>query len=375
MTVAETTAILLAERERHPLRVLLVDDNQDDRRLAIRELQRGFPGLAVHEITSRREFEEHLEGGHFDITITDFQLGWGTGLEVLREIKQRFGDCPVIMFSATASQEDAIEAMKSGLDDYVVKSPKHYARLPAAVRRARENVKLAADKRHAEQELQRAYEHQKRLTEERELLLREVYHRVKNNMQIVSSLLDLQSGQIDDPKARDLLRISMMRVRSMALIHEKLYQSKDLTGIVFADYVRDLANDLFASYGVPPGRIAFDVTVGIGGDTVTLDTAVPCGLIINELVSNAIKYGFPDGREGAIRVSLISNYNETYTLTVADTGVGLPPDLDILRVKSLGLHLVRSLAQQQLRGTLACKRSDGTEFEITFPHHTKSQPR
>jgi two-component sensor histidine kinase len=365
----------MAESESDPLRVLLVDDNQDDRRLAIRELDRAFPDLMLHEIINRETFENHLEGGHFDITITDFQLGWSTGLQVLREIKERFGHCPVIMFSATASQEDAIEAMKSGLDDYVVKSPRTYARLPAAVRRARENVKLAADKHRAEEELRRAYERQKRLTEERELLLREVYHRVKNNMQIISSLLDLQSGQIDDPKARDLLRISMMRVRSMALIHEKLYQSKDLTGIVFADYVRDLANDLFASYGVPPGHIACDVQVEIGANTVTLDSAVPCGLIINELLSNAIKYAFPPGRNGAIRVSLASHYNETYILTVADNGVGLPPDLDILRVKSLGLHLVRSLAQQQLRGTLDCKRWNGTQFAITFPHRTRVQQR
>ena len=103
----------MAESEEHPLRVLLIDDNEDDRRLVIRELQRTFSNPVLHEITTREDFERALAGGHFDITITDYQLGWSTGLDVLREIKGRFGDCPVIMFSATASQEEAIEAMKS----------------------------------------------------------------------------------------------------------------------------------------------------------------------------------------------------------------------------------------------------------------------
>jgi two-component sensor histidine kinase len=290
---------------------------------------------------------------------------------VLREIKGRFGDCPVIMFSATASQEEAIEAMKSGLDDYVIKSPKHYIRLPAAVKRARENVRMEAEKRRAEQELRHAYERQKQLTAERELLLREVYHRVKNNMQIISSLLNLQSDQIEDPRAREQFRISMLRVRVLALVHEKLYQAKDLTGIGFAGYVEDLAADLFASYGVPPGQIKLNVEVENGEDKIPLDAAVPCGLIINELLSNAIKYAFPDGRAGKVKVALKPHYNGAYSLTVADNGVGLPPGFDILGAKSLGLHLVRSLAQRQLRGTCESGGVSGTEFRITFPYRTK----
>lgn len=358
-------------QEQNPLHLLLIDDNEDDRRLAIRELERAFDALAVIEISTREQFEDHLAHSKFDVTITDFQLGWGTGLDVLRAIKAKFADCPVIMFSASASQEEAVEAMKSGLDDYVVKSPKNYIRLPAAVRSVRERVSVLAAKRRAESDLRVAYEQQKQLSDERALLLRELYHRVKNNLQIVSSLLDLQSGAINDENTRELFRISLMRVRSISLVHEKLYRTEDLTRLSFSDYVRDLAAEVFISYGVSSESIGLHVESLADHGSLTFEMAVPCGLIVNELLSNAIRYAFPDGRRGEITILLKPNYNGSCTLIFSDNGVGLPAGLEIMRVKTLGLHLVRSLARQQLRGTFEYRFAGGAEFNITFPVKAK----
>lgn len=197
---------------------------------------------------------------------------------------------------------------------------------------------------------------------EKEVLLKEIHHRIKNNLQVISSLLNLQSGYIIDKDAIEMFKESQNRVKSMALIHEKLYQSKDLARIDFAEYIRNLTNYLFRSYGVTSNRIKLkknvdDVFLG-------LDTAIPCGLIINELVSNSLKHAFPDGKEGEIHICLFLD-NDKFTLIVRDNGVGFPKDLDFRNTESLGLQLVITLVEQ-LEGTIDLKRSGGTEFKIIF---------
>jgi PAS domain S-box-containing protein len=198
---------------------------------------------------------------------------------------------------------------------------------------------------------------------EKEMLLKEIHHRVKNNLQIVSSLLNLQIAHIDDKKLIPLFRESQNRVRTMALIHEKLYRSDNLAYIDFGAYLRDLANSLFRSYhsNVPGVRLNIDaepITFGI-------DTAVPCGLLLNELISNALKYAFPDGRKGTVRIEFHQNDEKTCTLIVADTGVGLPDDFDIQQTETLGMELIRSLTKQ-LDGTLDVGNDGGARFAITF---------
>ncbi|MBE0517497.1 MAG: PAS domain S-box protein, partial [Methanophagales archaeon] len=198
---------------------------------------------------------------------------------------------------------------------------------------------------------------------EKEILLREIHHRVKNNLQIISALLDLQSKHVKDKEAFEMFRESQNRIKSMALIHEQLYQFKDLAKINMAEYIQKLATDLFYSYGVGRDRIelklkAHDVLLGV-------NTAIPCGLIINELVSNSLKHAFSDGMEGEISIDLRSNNDHTFRLIVSDSGVGFPKDLDFRNTETLGLQLVITLVKQ-LKGTIELDRSTGTTFKVTF---------
>ncbi|NVL91041.1 MAG: PAS domain S-box protein [Desulfobacterales bacterium] len=198
---------------------------------------------------------------------------------------------------------------------------------------------------------------------EKEVLLQEIHHRVKNNMQVISSLLKLQAGYVDDRTYVDMFKESRNRIISMALVHEKLYQSEDLASIDLNEYINHLANALFRSYGVDTNSIALKIDVA---DVVLgVDTAIPCGLIVNELISNSLKYAFPDGKKGEIKITLRPTDEDEVELTVSDNGVSIPDDLDLTSTESLGLKLVRILTDQ-LRGKLEIDRNDGTMIQIQF---------
>lgn len=199
--------------------------------------------------------------------------------------------------------------------------------------------------------------------EEKEVLLREIHHRVKNNMQIICSLLSLQSGYIKDKKYTGILKESQDRIKSMALVHEKLYQSENLADINFSEYMKTLVHELVRSYGADTHKIA--VRTEVEDVSLNIDTAIPCGLIINELVSNALKHAFPEGRKGEIVVALRS-VSDAIELTVSDNGIGIPDTIDFRTTTSLGLRLVTILAEDQLEGEVFLDRNKGTTFKITF---------
>ncbi len=198
---------------------------------------------------------------------------------------------------------------------------------------------------------------------EKEALLKEIHHRVKNNLQVVSSLLGLQSRGVTDERTRRAFQESQNRVHSMALLHEALYQSENLSAVDFPVYIRQLASHLFHSYGVAPQRI--HLRTDLDQLYLDLDAAVPCGLIINELLSNSLKYAFPDGREGEIRIELHEHAGGVARLIVADNGVGLRSDVDLATARTLGLRLVRSLSEQ-LGGKIEVVSNKGTEIRLTF---------
>ncbi|HOP40085.1 MAG TPA: PAS domain S-box protein [Geobacteraceae bacterium] len=198
---------------------------------------------------------------------------------------------------------------------------------------------------------------------EKEVLLKEVHHRVKNNMQIISSLLDLQSDYLPDKSSRTCIRESQNRIRSMALIHERLYQSKNFSSIDVGEYIRDLSHYLFGSYAVDYDQIS--LRIDAGNISMDINRTVPCGLIINELISNSLKHAFPKGRKGEISVR-VSSEGGIITLEVADTGVGLPHDLDLNNSETLGLQLVTMLVQQ-LNGRISFETGQtGAVFVISF---------
>lgn len=198
---------------------------------------------------------------------------------------------------------------------------------------------------------------------EKEILLKEIHHRVKNNLQIISSLLNLQANSIDDPFTLGQFQDSQNRIRSMALIHERLYRSDDLARVDYGTYLRDLTNSLMQTYR----KYAQAVTLKVETDPILLDvdTAIPCGLIVNELVSNALKHAFPDGRAGEIGIEMRRCGEGRYRLVVRDDGVGIPAELDYRHSVSLGLQLVNSLTRQ-IDGTLELSQEGGTTFEILF---------
>ena len=198
---------------------------------------------------------------------------------------------------------------------------------------------------------------------EKELLLKEIHHRVKNNLQVICSLLSLQSGYVTDRKALEMFNESQDRVRSMALVHERLYQSQDLARIDFADYVRSLVPQLVHAYGSSSGVVS--IKVNVRDVLFGIDEAVACGLIINELVSNSLKHAFPGRRGGEVGVAL-DHKNREYVLTISDNGIGLPEDWHSRKTEGLGLQLVSTLTEQ-LGGSIEVKSGQGTEFRIRFP--------
>jgi len=199
--------------------------------------------------------------------------------------------------------------------------------------------------------------------EEKEMLLQEIHHRVKNNLQVIYSLLRLQSRFIQDEKSQEIFKETQNRIRSIAVLHEKLYRSKDLGRIGFADYVISLVKDLFHSYGTDTNLI--NLNVNIENIYLNIETAIPCGIIINELVTNSLKHAFPPGEDGNITIETFKDKNGKITLIVRDDGIGIPESIDINNIESLGLQLVQYLTNR-IKGEIFLNREKGTEIKIIF---------
>jgi PAS domain S-box-containing protein len=223
--------------------------------------------------------------------------------------------------------------------------------------RTRELQQQIADRERAEEQL-------KESLQEKEVLLKEIHHRVKNNLQVISSLLNLQAALLQDEHARTLFRESQHRVKTMALIHEKLYQSNTLREIDFSGYVRSLISEIYTSY--QPFDSTVELVVDVMDAHLGIDAAIPCGLVVNELISNALKYAFPQ-RRGTIRVTFTESSEKWYELVVCDDGIGLPSHIVLDRLNSLGLQLVKGLVEEQLGGVLELERHQGTIWRIRFP--------
>lgn len=196
----------------------------------------------------------------------------------------------------------------------------------------------------------------------KEMLLKEIHHRVKNNLMIISSLLNLQSRYITDQTSLDIFKESQNRTRSMALIHERLYQTHDLKQIDFGDYIQRLSRELIQTYDAELGKI--DLTVDAENILIDINTAVPLGLISNELITNSLKHAFPNGNGGKICVKFLST-NGNREFAVKDDGIGFPEDLDYKNSNSLGLQIINNLTDQ-IDGEITLNRSPGTEFKIIF---------
>jgi PAS domain S-box-containing protein len=214
-----------------------------------------------------------------------------------------------------------------------------------------------AERKHADEQV-------KASLREKEILLQEIHHRVKNNLQVIISLLRLQSRGIKDRDILTMFQESQDRINSMALVHEKIYYSKDLANIRLRDYVNDLASDLFKSYNLSSGNIEFkmeieDIPIGI-------DTSIPCGLIINELLSNSLKHAFPENRKGEIKIEIRSANESEIEMAYSDNGIGLPKSFDFRESTGFGFRMIVDLVEYKLMGNIKLIQDRGTIFQIRF---------
>ena len=202
---------------------------------------------------------------------------------------------------------------------------------------------------------------------EKEILIQEIHHRVKNNMAVISSLLQLQSGYLQDEKLAEVFRDSQSRTKSMALIHEKLYQSSTLARVEMESYIKELTRTLYYTYNA--GKIHLDVNTNAENVFLDINAAVPCGLIINEVFSNACKHAFKGRNSGVIDI-LFSREGNFYELEIRDNGIGIPADMDLNNFKSLGMNLVQALASQ-LGASLDYLRESGFGVRLRFQEKVK----
>ncbi len=263
------------------------------------------------------------------------------GLAILRNTTQR------------KLASEALQKAKNELEERVTERTAELVKLNEELKQ--ENLQRKIAEKQISQSLQ-----------EKVILLQEIHHRVKNNLQVISSLLNLQSNYVDDEKALEVFRESRNRVKTMALIHERLYQSKDLNKIDFGNYLQSLCHDLFSSYNISESKIKLKIDAG--GIFFEIDTAIICGLIVNELVSNSLKHAFPGSKKGEINV-ILNEENKIYFLKVIDNGVGFPSEINFTECNTLGLRLVSTLTEQ-LGGNISLNREGLTEFVISFKTDT-----
>ncbi len=320
-----------------------------------------LPGMIAHSVVQVSEAANHLVAG----TMADFTRAMRALADGdLDSAKARFELTPIAISSRDEVGDMAMNFNR--LQEGIGRAAGGLTGAREGLLRARSALTDTNERLRVELgERLRAQEALRSSLQEKNALLKEVHHRVKNNMQIVSSLLNLQLDYLPDEKARPFILDTQSRITAMALVHEKLYQSTDLAGIDFADYLRDLTENIVSTFSPTVRNINFaleaeDVCLGI-------DTAVPCGLIVNELVSNAYKHAFPGGAPGTITVTLKRTGLDRLMLRVADTGRGLPPDIDLRKTESLGMQLVFMLADQ-LRGQIDVRSSPGvgTRLELNL---------
>jgi two-component sensor histidine kinase/HAMP domain-containing protein len=284
-------------------------------------------------------------------------------LMVLSDMAKRIAESGSLEFTAEVKGSDEVTALATAFNAMVGKVREARNSLERRVEERTEQLFRTNEELNNEiRERERAEELIRRSLREKEVMLQEIHHRVKNNMQVIYSLLDLQARGMTDQKVRAMFLESRNRITSIALIHEKLYRSTDLAYIDFREYLQGLVAGITDTYNRP------DVIFSLDMEPVALDVnvGIPCGLIVNEMVSNCLKHAFPDGRKGTIRLGVGKNSEGSYLLFVEDNGIGFPEGVDFRNTSSLGLLLVNVLTNQ-IQGILELSREEGTMFSITFP--------
>jgi two-component sensor histidine kinase len=335
--------------------ILLVEDEPAHAEAIRLALQGADPQVVVKVAGTLREYREIAAARPPDVAVMDLILPDGRAVEALASPPEA-GPFPILIITSYGSEQLAVEAIKAGALDYIVKSPEAFADMPHIIERTRHEWSLLQERMRADEALRASLR-------EKEVLLREIHHRVRNNMQVISSLLNLQVERVKDGAVKEILKESQNRIRSIALVHERMYNSTDLARVDFSGYIPMLYGHLGHVLGIQAERIK--ETFQLESVFLGVDLAIPCGLILTELISNSMTHAFPGGRKGTLRIELRRDAAGLIRLVVADDGAGLPPNLDFRKTESLGLQIVNMLAEQ-IGAQVELLTKGGTRFTLTF---------
>jgi two-component sensor histidine kinase/CheY-like chemotaxis protein len=347
--------------------ILLVDD--DTRNLDVLESILAAPDYRLVRARTADEALLALVRDDFAVIVLDVRMPDISGYDLAQMIKERkrTQHVPIIFLTAYYREdEDVLQGYGAGAVDYLSKPVNPMilrSKVAVFVDLFRKTRTLATMNRAMEAEIEDRLKQLKASLREKDILLKEIHHRVKNNLQVISSLIDLQAARQADPTVQALFRDARDRVRSMALVHEKLYQSEDLARTELGGYIRNLMHELFLAHGGESGNIT--LRLDMEPMFLPVDLAIPCGLILNELATNSLKHAFVGREAGAIRVELARMDDGRARLVFQDDGRGFPPGMDWSATPSLGLRLIRMLSDQ-LNGELALRGGPGTTFELRF---------
>lgn len=315
--------------EARVLRILVIDDNPADRQLVVHAVEETFPGADIIQAIDIAASGAAMEAVIPDLVVTDLDLRGSSGRDVLALVKRRHPACPVVMFTGTGDETIAVDLMKAGLDDYVVKSPRQMPRLKASLRLAVDLARSRAALTDREAQLTAMVAH-------RDTIVRELHHRVKNNLQTIDGLIHLSSRRADAATRAQLEEISG-RIRALASVQARIYESEALDRVDVRAALADIAEGLATVYGHIELACDFDGPLAL--DVVR---AMPLGLLCYELILNAMKHAWPGGASGILTVELRVQ-GERPTVRIRDDGIGF---VDGTVTKGLGTRLVRQLAEQ-----------------------------
>jgi len=332
------------------MRVLILDDNVDDRQLVLRELTALWPTMIAIEVNDLATFEAALEACPPDLVVTDLDLRWASGRDAFMATKKRYPACPVVMFTGTGDETVAVELMKAGLDDYVVKSPRQMPRLRSSIRIA---VEIAASRNALSQREAQLTA----LIAHKDMIARELHHRVNNNLQMIASLLHLRARQVDEV-TRGHLQEMAGRIEALGSVQSRIYDSEALDRVDFRATLSDIAKELSDVFG--GDHIGLDRDFD-GPLELEVSRAMPLGLLCYEVILNALKHAWPQAQRGKLTIELRTQRAHP-EVRICDDGSGFEEGSV---TKGLGTRLVRSLATEARAEVITLsKPGDGTSVTL-----------